>query len=56
MGPVPVVTSPMLFNTAAADGILAAKQIIPVNSAWNEDVSARPLLPNSAAKIVRFPL
>ena len=54
LGPLPVVTSPTLFNTAAADAILAAMQIMPVDSPWNEDVSARPLLPNSAAMITRI--
>lgn len=54
LGPPPVVTAPILFNTGAADGVLAAMQIMPVDSPWNEDVSARPLLPNSAAMIARI--
>jgi hypothetical protein len=54
LGPPPVVTAPMLFNTPAADEILAAMQVMPVDSAWNEDVSALPLLPNSAAMIARI--
>jgi len=49
-----VVASPTLFNTPAADDIVAAMQIMPVDSAWNEDVSALPLLPNSAAMIARI--
>ena len=33
--------------------IVAAMQIMPVTSAWNEDISGRPLLANSAAMIAR---
>lgn len=53
LGPDPVVTSPTLFNTTAADAIVSAMQIMPVTSAWNEDVSGRPLLANSAAMIAQ---
>src|SRR3954468_5306679 len=45
------VTAPTLFNTAAADSVVASLQIMPVTSAWNEDISRRPLLPNSDAMI-----
>src|SRR2546423_191558 len=45
------VTTPTLFNTAAADSILSSLQIMPVTSAWNEDISKRPLLVNSDAMI-----
>src|ERR1051325_6161812 len=51
LGPQIPVTSPTLFNTAAADSVVASLQIMPVTSAWNEDVSRRPLLPNSDAMI-----
>lgn len=54
LGAVPVVTTPTLFNTAAADDILAAMQIMPVDSPWNEDISARPVLANSAAMITQI--
>lgn len=54
LGPEPVVTTPTLFNTAAADAIVAAMQVMPVNSPWNEDISGRPLLPNSAAMIAQI--
>ncbi|HEX8280632.1 MAG TPA: hypothetical protein VF551_04595, partial [Chthoniobacterales bacterium] len=54
LGPAPVVTTPTLFNTPAADAIVAAMQIMPVDSAWNEDISARPTLANSAAMIARI--
>jgi hypothetical protein len=54
LGPQLPVTSPTLFNTAAADAIVSSLQIMPITSAWNEDVSRRPLLPNSDAMISRI--
>ncbi|MFN2507489.1 MAG: hypothetical protein ABR589_01815 [Chthoniobacterales bacterium] len=54
LGPPPVVTGPTLFNTPAADAIVSAMQIMPVNSAWNEDISGRPVLANSDAMIARI--
>ena len=51
LGAEPVVTSPALFNSASADAIVSAMQIMPVDSAWNENISARPLLGNSALMI-----
>src|ERR1051325_8506588 len=51
LGPAPVVTVPTLFNTPEGDAIVAAMQIFPVTSAWNEDISQRPLLSNSAQMI-----
>jgi hypothetical protein len=51
LGPAPVVTTPTLFNTPAADAIVSAMQVMPRDSAWNEDVSQRPLLSNSSAMI-----
>lgn len=51
LGPLPTVTTPLLFNTAAADAVVAAMQIMPRDSAWNEDVALRPLTANSAAMI-----
>ena len=53
LGPAPVVTIPTLFNTPAADAIVGAMQIMPVTSAWNEDISGRPLLANSVAMIAQ---
>lgn len=53
LGPLPVVTTPLLFNTPAADAVVSAMQILPQTNAWNEDISLRPLLPNSAAMIAR---
>lgn len=49
LGPMPVVTNAVLFNTPEADAIVSALQIFPRDNAWNEDISRRSLLPNSAA-------
>ena len=51
LGPPPVVTTPTLFNTPAGDAVVSAMQIMPRDSAWNEDISQRPLLSNSNAMI-----
>jgi hypothetical protein len=47
----PTPTAPVMFNTPEADAILSTMQIMPINSAWNEDISARPVLANSAEMI-----
>ncbi len=54
LGPAPVVTTPVLFNTAQADAIVAAMQIMPRNSPWNEDISKRPVHADSAAIMARI--
>ena len=54
LGPAPVVTHPVLFNTSEADGLLSAIQIFPVTSAWNEDISRLPTLRNSDAMIAQI--
>src|ERR1700736_555579 len=54
LGPAPVVTVSTLFNTAQADAIVSAMQIFPVTSAWNEDISRRSVLANSAAIIAQI--
>lgn len=54
LGPEPVVTSPTLFNTSAGDAIVSAMQIMPRDSAWNEDISQRPVLANSDAMIAQI--
>ena len=54
LGPPPVVTAPLLFNTPEADAIVAAMQIMPVDNPWNEEISLRPLLANSAAMIAQI--
>ncbi len=54
LGPLPVVTSPILFNTTNADAVTSAMQIFPVTNPWNEDVSRLPLLTNSDAMIAQI--
>lgn len=49
LGTLPTVTTPTLFNTPAADAVVSAMQIMPRDNPWNEDISTRPLLANSAA-------
>jgi hypothetical protein len=51
LGKMPSITAPVMFNTAEADAILSAMQIFPKSNAWNEDISTRPVLPNSDAMI-----
>src|SRR3982074_2395404 len=54
LGPAPVVATPTLFDTPQADAIVSAMQIMPVTNRWNEDISRRPLLGNSAAMIAQI--
>src|SRR5256885_2680371 len=54
LGPAPVVTTPTLFNTAAADAIVSAMQIMPRDNPWNEDVSRSPVHANSDAIIAQI--
>lgn len=54
LGDLPAVAAPTLFNTATADAVVAAMQIMPRDNPWNEDVSARPLHASSAAIMVRI--
>jgi len=54
LGAEPVVTTSTLFNTPAGDAIVSAMQIMPRDSAWNEDVSQRPVLANSNAMIAQI--
>jgi hypothetical protein len=49
LGPLPFVTNSILFNTTNADAVVAAMQVFPRDHAWNEDISRRPVLPNSDA-------
>src|SRR6184192_4389612 len=51
LGPAPAVTNSILFNTPEADAIVSAMQIFPPDNPWNEDISNRPVDPNSAAII-----
>ncbi len=54
LGDLPIVAAPILFNTPEADAVVAAMQIMPRDSPWNEDISRRPILSNSAAMIARI--
>jgi hypothetical protein len=54
LGPAPVVTAPTLFNTPAADAIVAAMQIMPRDNPWNEDISRQPVHANSDAIIAQI--
>ena len=44
---LPAITQTVMFNTPEADKILTALQVFPHNNAWNEDISKRPIHPNS---------
>ena len=50
---VPAVTTPLSFNSAAADAVVSQMQILPRDNPWNEDISLRPVQANSAAIIAR---
>ena len=54
LGPLPVVTNSILFNTTNADAVLSAMQIFPVTNPWNECISNRPVLVNSDAMITQI--
>lgn len=54
LGPAPVVTAPLLFNTPEADAVVSALQIMPIDNAWNEDIRSRPVLANSATMIAQI--
>jgi hypothetical protein len=45
--PMPKITAPILFNTPEADAVLAAMQVFPKDSPWNEDISKLPVLKDS---------
>jgi len=45
--PTPAITKPTLFNTPEADAVLSSLQIFPKDNPWNEDISARPVHPDS---------
>src|SRR6476619_4519382 len=53
LGPPPVVTNSVLFNTSQADAIISALQILPADNPWNEDISRRPLLSNSTTMVTQ---
>ena len=54
LGPLPVVTSPILFDTSNADTVVSAMQIFPVTNPWNECVSNLPVLVNSDAMMAQI--
>ena len=45
--PLPQIKGPVMFDTPEADAILSALQVLPPSNAWNEDISKRPVLPDS---------
>ena len=49
--PMPKITKPILFDTPAADAVLAALQVFPPDNWWNRDISALPVHPDSAKMI-----
>ncbi len=44
---MPEITRPVMFNTTEADRILESLQVFPPDNPWNEDISKRPVRPNS---------
>ncbi len=54
LGPLPVVTNAILFDTNNADAVVSAMQIFPVTNPWNECISNRPVLPNSDAMLTQM--
>ena len=44
---IPQITKPVMFNTPEADRILSAMQVFPPDNPWNEDISNRPVHPDS---------
>ncbi|MGD0812874.1 MAG: hypothetical protein ABSA83_04665 [Verrucomicrobiota bacterium] len=54
LGPLPVVTNAILFDTSNADAVVSAMQIFPVSNAWNERVFFLPVLTNSDAMIAQI--
>src|SRR5438128_1596491 len=54
LGPLPVITNSILFNTTNADAVVSAMQIFPVTNPWNEDISRQPVLTNSDAMIAQI--
>jgi hypothetical protein len=54
LGALPAVTNAILFNTTNADAVVSAMQIFPVTNPWNECISNRPVLANSAAMLAQM--
>src|SRR2546430_17402488 len=53
LGAAPAVTTPTLFNTPQAGAIGSAMPIFPRTNTWNEDISRRPPLSDSATMITQ---
>jgi hypothetical protein len=45
--PLPKKATTILFNTPEADAILSTLQVFPKDNPWNEDISERPVHPDS---------
>jgi hypothetical protein len=45
------LTAPVMFDTAEADRILSTLQVFPPDNPWNEDISGRPVDPQSDAMV-----
>jgi hypothetical protein len=45
--PLPKFKQPLLSTTPEADAVVSALQIFPTNNPWNEDISKRPVHPDS---------
>ncbi len=54
LGDLPVVGSPIPFDSAEADAVLSAMQIFPPDHPWNEDISRLAVLANSDAMISKI--
>src|SRR3954453_12587879 len=54
LGPLLSVTNATLFNTPQADAVISSMQLFPRDHAWNENISSRPLLSNSAAMMAQI--
>jgi hypothetical protein len=54
LGPLPIVTNSILFDTTNADAVVSAMQIFPISNAWNERVFFLPVLSNSDAMIAQI--
>ena len=51
LGTTPVLTNAILFNMPQSDAVMSTLQIFPRDNGWNEDISRRPVLANSAAML-----
>ena len=45
--PMPKIVEAVMFNTPEADRIMTALQVFPPDNPWNEDISRRPVHPDS---------